>query len=108
MRYHWGLAVGHLYTRGRHKSRNTSQSRESPDEGIDVAEAGGDIESEPLVQTEGALVDNNSDDGEDAEFGLESRDAESLPYASDSDSEKEDESNVEDDERLLAMDEMYN
>lgn len=104
MRYHWGLAVGHVYTRGRHNSPNVPRDH-IPNEGIDNLGAEGGNQSEPAIHVEGATMDNDSEgsDEEDLEFGLESRDPEDLL-----DMSEEEEMESEDDERLLAMDEMYN
>ena len=106
MRYHWGLAVGHIYARGRAKPHNKSRSTEPSDERSDIAEIGGEPESDLApVQTKGAMDDSDGSEDEDAEFSLESRDKGDSPHSSDS--EKENEPDSEDDERILAMEEMY-
>lgn len=105
MRYHWGLAVGHVYTHGSQTTPNAPRSQSQPqDEEIANIGAGGASELEPEIQIEEDIVDNVSEGGdeEDAQFGLESREAEDLLDTS------EEETDTEDDERLLAMEEMYN
>jgi hypothetical protein len=103
MRYHWGLAVGHLYTHGGQDLPGAPQAQ-SPDEGIDILEGGGTNESESEIQTNEAPVENRCGDEGDAEFSLESRDAEDLLNAS----EEEEELDLEDEEHIFAMEEMYN
>jgi hypothetical protein len=105
MRYHWGLAVGHVYGHGSENSLNAKRAQYS-NEAIDILEARGENEPEPAIQIEEATIYNEpqSDDEVDAEFGLESRDAEELLVAS----EGEESESEDDDERLLEMDEMYN
>ena len=51
------------------------------------------------------MDDSDGSEDEDAEFSLESRDKGDSPHSSDS--EKENEPDSEDDEHILAMEEMY-
>ena len=76
---------------------------QSPDEGIDILEGGGTNESESEIQTNEAPVENRWGDEGDAEFSLDSCDVEDMLNAS-----EEEELDLEDEEHIFAMEEMYN
>ena len=129
MRYHWGLAVGHIYTHGMQRTSNISRSPESLDKRTNVTETGGKNESDwgPVpakeatnkgldgigdedapVQANKNITENlDGSEDADAEFSLESRDLEDWPQSSDLEKEDLEELNSEDDECITAMEEMY-
>lgn len=112
MRYHWGLAVGHVYT---HESQGLPNRPRTPSpcENINNIEArdAGNLEKE--IQTNEDPVGSGLKEAEEAEFGLESRDPADLLNALDEQEEEAEEAEeaeqVDSDyeEHMLAMEEMY-
>ena len=104
MRYHCGLAAGHVYTCGGQDLPRATQTQSS----VNIIEPVDAIELEGEVPTNEDIVGSGWEDVEDVEYGLESRDTGDLLNAEEEEEEEEEEEDSEDDERrVLAMDEMY-
>jgi hypothetical protein len=96
MRYHWGLAIGHIYSHGQAATiADTSTQDLHPTTTLEE-------ETDQVP----ALVDHmNEPDAEDAEFSLESLE-DDLGEA-DAESEEEHEGDSDDDEQLAIWHDMY-
>lgn len=110
MRYHWGLAVGHVYTRNQAIPR--ASQAQSLDVSVNIGEPADTSEHEREEPTNGDPLGSGWEDVEDAEYGLESRDREDVLNSEEEEKGEEDgeegASDSEEEERiLLAMDEMY-
>ena len=84
IRYHWGLAAGHVYTHSHQNSPNAPYAY-FPNEETNILEGGSTYRLEPGIQSEEATTDGVS------EGGLGGREAEDLLDAS----EEEDETDSE-------------
>jgi hypothetical protein len=100
MRYHWGLGVGHVYSHGQ-RAFATSTTTSTEDVNRDSAtEMHSTDEAIPEVHEEDH---DGSSDAENPELGFDDLEDDWI----DEDSEGELESEVEEEEFILAMDDMY-
>ena len=84
IRYHWGLAAGHVYTHSHQNSPNAPHAY-FPNEETNILEGGSTYRLEPGIQSEEATTDGVS------EGGLGGREAEDLLDASEEEDEMDSE-----------------
>ena len=112
MRYHWGLAVGHIYTHAQMTSR-VEQSKN----GSTSATHDGDMDWDAMPTTSGSIMlaaedfqeDGSDKDSQQAEQELSGYNDDELEYADllSGDDDGEGPEDCSDDDMLLAMDDMY-
>jgi hypothetical protein len=106
MRYHWGLAVGHIYTHGQTASKMTNADKSiSTAHSVDLDP---DADSDVMLNASGSAATPDSgafqDDGSDVEQ-VDSDDLESVDLGDDPEGEGPEDSS--DDDMVLAMEDMY-
>ena len=105
MRYHWGLAVGHIYTHGQTASKitNTDKSASTTHSGVGLG-----LGAMPIASGSGATPDSDSlqEDGADVEQVEADEDDEDYIDLTDG-SEAEGADDFSDDDMVLAMEDMY-
>jgi hypothetical protein len=102
MRYHWGLAVGHVYSHARWPNIPANSITESS---ADEWDAMNEDVHESRVQDQDA-TSNTDSDWENPELGFENREDDCIDSGEDPESEPE---RVDDgdDELFVAIDDMY-
>jgi len=97
MRYHWGLGVGHLYSHGQTADVPATAQTRTFHTTTDTA---------PEIVLQPRLGDNQYDetDAENPEFGFENREDDWIDVEEDF---REDRYEDDDDDALVAMDDMY-
>jgi len=99
MRYHWGLAIGHIYTHGQAAATTDNSTQELHPTTTGSLEAETDQDPELLNQM-------NAPEDADAEFSLENREDDLVEEIQGSEDEHAEDSDG-DDEQLVAMHDMY-
>jgi hypothetical protein len=98
MRYHWGLGVGHVYSHGRGAKISTPCTTTT--QTFEDADSGDEAVTKPIQYDQ---VDGS--DAEDPELGFDDRE-DDFPEA-EGDPEDEQIRDEEDEELIVAMDDMY-
>lgn len=103
MRYHWGLAIGHVYTHGQTTTTTTTTT-----DGLTLVHAAmsSNLEDETDQLQAPELLDHTNELDADAEFSLENCDDDLGEEDEASEGEHAEESDG-DDEQLVAMHDMY-
>ena len=99
MRYHWGLAIGHVYTHGQATTTTDGST-------LVHAAMSSNLEDETDQLQAPELLDHTNEPDPDAEFSLKNRDDDLGEEDEASEGEHAEESDS-DDEQLVAMHDMY-
>jgi hypothetical protein len=104
MRYHRGLAIGHIYNHGPTTDTRTSTLQPSAaDDGLEP-----ELDAAADVNPDSHFPHYNDSDAEDPELGFEDREADLIDAGDGFEDELEDELEVDyDNDLLVTMDEMY-
>jgi hypothetical protein len=103
MRYHWGLGVGHVYSHGQNAASNSSTSTTAM-RTVDIgADTGSVHEGIPEWCQQGQ---DDGSDTENPELGFDNREDDWIDLRED-DYEGEVDDEDEDEELMVAMDDMY-
>jgi hypothetical protein len=107
MRYHWGLAVGHIYSHGQHAGIATAATAEvSTNDDVNDPE----LETNTMEEVDPLQLPDDEPDVDDPVFGLENNEdpdhLEEFGFGQDSEDELGGELS-ESDEMLAAMGDMY-